>query len=283
MGYTEYDYIKMITMDKPVSPNPLTQDPSSPELMFCGYLSSECQSNRITNRVVNGNLAHDCSWPWMAALLMGDMNFQYCGGVLIDKLHVLTAAHCVDPNTQVKILLGTLDLHKRHSDAREYMSSKITVHNKFDWSTMENDIALIELQESVRFTPRTWPICLPKQNTDYTGDKASVAGWGITSENGDPIDQLQEVNVPVWDIHECRRAYNDSYISDSMLCAGHEEGGKDSCQGDSGGPIIWRNNCCEPYRLIGIVSWGEGCARPNKPGIYTRVDSFIDWIKENII
>lgn len=140
---------------------------------------------------------------------------------------------------------------------------------------------------------------------EYIGTKAIATGWGTLREDGKPTCLLQEVEVPVMSLQECRNtSYNSKMISDNMLCAGYKEGKKDSCQvtwfllilnlflfynllihfiyqqGDSGGPLI-AERIDKKYELIGVVSWGNGCAREGYPGVYTRVTKFIDWLKTN--
>ena len=127
------------------------------------------------------------------------------------------------------------------------------------------------------------PICLPKQNDDPTAHKIlTVSGWGALSESGYSSEQLMAVDVPVVERNSCnKQLYNQ--VTKNMFCAGYEQGKKDSCQGDSGGPIISidKNDIAT---IRGIVSWGDGCAQPHKPGVYTRVGMFIDnFIKANFI
>uniref|UniRef100_A0A182S864 Vitamin K-dependent protein C n=1 Tax=Anopheles maculatus TaxID=74869 RepID=A0A182S864_9DIPT len=113
-----------------------------------------------------------------------------------------------------------------------------------------------------------------------------VTGWGATSENGAISTNLQEVTVPIMSNADCRKTgYGPTRITDNMLCAGFDEGKKDSCQGDSGGPlhVIKQNSTDNVHQIAGIVSWGEGCAKPNYPGVYTRVNRFGTWIKSNTV
>ncbi|XP_054709106.1 trypsin-1-like [Uloborus diversus] len=111
---------------------------------------------------------------------------------------------------------------------------------------------------------------------DNVTGMATVTGWGTTSQGGSLSETLRAVDVPIMTDDECRKAYEDM-IEDSMICAGYEEGGKDSCQGDSGGPFVQRSES-GVSTLIGIVSWGKGCAQPNNPGVYTETAHFMDWI-----
>ena len=107
-----------------------------------------------------------------------------------------------------------------------------------------------------------------------------AVGWGRTTEGGGPgATILQEVEVPMITTEKCQSLYPDSNVTDDMLCAAFDEGGKDACQGDSGGPYY---KCIEKRLVhVGIVSWGEGCARPGKPGVYTKVSQYLDWITQH--
>ena len=122
------------------------------------------------------------------------------------------------------------------------------------------------------------PICLPDPAQDYDNVKALVTGWGRLKSGGQLPNILQEVNVTTMTNQQCRRKkYSHSEITDYMICAG--DVGRDSCQGDSGGPLSVLGQD-DRYSQIGIVSWGEGCAKPGYPGVYTRLTSLLDWVNE---
>nr|CAD7438736.1 unnamed protein product [Timema bartmani] len=154
---------------------------------------------------------------------------------------------------------------------------------EFSFTNFDNDIAVLRLNDRVPVAENIRPICLPKNTKDYyKGLKAVAAGWGTLQEDGKPSCLLQDVEVPVLSNEECRNSsrYLPSMISDNMLCAGFLTGKKDSCQGDSGGPLFVQRTD-KKYELIGVVSWGNGCARVGYPGIYTRVTRYLDWIIEH--
>ncbi|KAH8252332.1 hypothetical protein KR038_006907, partial [Drosophila bunnanda] len=160
--------------------------------------------------------------------------------------------------------------------------SRVLIHPNYSTRNFDSDIALIRFNEPVRLGIDMHPVCLPLASESYAGQTAVVTGWGALSEGGPVSDTLQEVEVPILSQQECRESnYGESKITDNMICAGYvEQGGKDSCQGDSGGPMHVLGSG-EAYQLAGIVSWGEGCAKPNAPGVYTRVSNFNQWIEEN--
>ncbi|KAH8300356.1 hypothetical protein KR044_013366, partial [Drosophila immigrans] len=160
--------------------------------------------------------------------------------------------------------------------------NRVFVHPNYSTSNFDSDIALIRFNEPVRLGIDMHPVCLPTPSETFAGQTAVVTGWGALSEGGPVSDTLQEVEVPVLSQQECRDSnYGSSKITDNMICAGYvEEGGKDSCQGDSGGPMHVIGSG-QNYQLAGIVSWGEGCAQPGSPGVYTRVGNFNEWIRAN--
>uniref|UniRef100_A0A3P8S6M9 Peptidase S1 domain-containing protein n=1 Tax=Amphiprion percula TaxID=161767 RepID=A0A3P8S6M9_AMPPE len=155
--------------------------------------------------------------------------------------------------------------------------SQVIRHPDYNPSTNDNDIALLQLSSAVNFTDYIRPVCLAADGSVFPGGTSCwVTGWGnIQSGVALPSPQrLQEVNVPVVTNSDCSNSY--SGITDNMICAGLTEGGKDSCQGDSGGPMVSKNNSI--WVLAGVVSFGNGCAQPNFPGVYARVSRYQSWI-----
>ncbi|MEA3307339.1 MAG: serine protease, partial [Elusimicrobiota bacterium] len=175
--------------------------------------------------------------------------------------------------TPKSVMIG---LHAQNvtADAEDIKQIKIVKHPKWDDDTMDYDFALIKLEKN-----STYPAI--KLNTVPVKDKVNfiTAGWGTLSEGGSVSNALMKVEVPFVSQEQCSKDY-PGWVTDSMLCAGFEEGGKDACQGDSGGPLIIRNE--ESTVLAGVVSWGAGCARPNQPGVYSKVSGVLDWVQETI-
>ncbi|CAK1579267.1 unnamed protein product [Parnassius mnemosyne] len=156
------------------------------------------------------------------------------------------------------------------------------VHN-FTLTELTNDVSLLRLNEPVNYSFAVRPVCLPKASENlYNGTLATVAGWGAKAETGNWSCTLLEAQVPVLTNEECQNtSYNESKIRDVMMCAGYPATAhKDACTGDSGGPLVAENEE-HAYELIGIVSWGYGCARKGFPGVYTRVNRYMDWIRDN--
>jgi secreted trypsin-like serine protease len=155
-------------------------------------------------------------------------------------------------------------------------------HESYDDDTSDNDIALIKLAMASNQTP----VRLIEAETTLSGDRATatIVGWGRLEEGGAQSPTLQEVEIPIITNEKCQADYDAVApgrieITDNMLCAGFDEGGKDSCQGDSGGPLSVRCDEGSSWEQAGVVSFGIGCARPGNPGVYTRVSRYLDWIQ----
>ncbi|KAG7211725.1 hypothetical protein KM043_010971 [Ampulex compressa] len=245
-----------------------------------GSCSCSCGQRNEESRIVGGQTTNVNEFPWMARLSY--LNKFYCGGSLINDRYVITAAHCVKGFMwfMIKVTFGEHDRCLDKGGETRYVVRVMT--GAFSFSNFDHDIALLQLNERVPFSDTIRPICLPTvKDNEYVGTKATASGWGTLQEDGKPSCLLQEVDVPVMSLQECRNtSYSPRMISDNMLCAGYTDGKKDSCQGDSGGPLIAERED-KKYELIGIVSWGNGCARPGYPGVYTRVTRYLDWVLQN--
>lgn len=261
--------------------SPPTSSSATPSTPMRNCPSCNCGNINTFHRIVGGMDTEVNEYPWMAMLMRrGDF---YCGGALINDQYVLTAAHCVRGFNKRQVSVRLLS-HNR-TDGRvstiDRQLDKIIVHDGYSIRNLDNDIALLRFTEPVELRDPLRPVCLAEAGKTYDGELAVVTGWGAIKEGGFIADRLQEVQVPVMSLETCRKSkYGSDRITDNMLCAGYVEGGKDSCQGDSGGPLHIPNNATKSYQLAGVVSWGEGCARPNAPGVYTRVTQYLDWIEE---
>uniref|UniRef100_A0A8C6TP54 Peptidase S1 domain-containing protein n=1 Tax=Neogobius melanostomus TaxID=47308 RepID=A0A8C6TP54_9GOBI len=228
-------------------------------------------------RIVGGAEASPGSWPWIVSLTYGKEH--NCGGSLINELWVLTAAHCINPPGQVRINSSKLREEHISNNTVSRDIDSVWRHPEFNQTgELENDICLLKLSAPVAFTEHIRPVCLGARGSTFpAGFPSWVAGWGYLDESENRPEALQEVMLPIVGINECR-CLNKYYIPNGTICAGYPSGGRDSCKGDSGGPqVIWMNTF---WVQVGIVSFGDGCARPNLPGAYTLVPEYEDWINE---
>ena len=225
-------------------------------------------------RIVGGEPTTIKEHPWQVALNVTlDGEIFVCGGSLVADRWVLTAAHCFKPSTkpiEVRVKAGATELTEGQWSSIE----SIVIHEANNPKTHENDLALIRLS----FPPegRIIPIMKVAQ-TLMVGQPLEVAGWGATAYGGYAAKHLLKAIVPYVANESCNEptAYNNT-IKPTMMCAGYQDGEVDSCQGDSGGPLVWYT--ADGPVLVGVVSWGDGCARKLRYGVYTRVATYTGWI-----
>ncbi|CAG5896776.1 unnamed protein product [Menidia menidia] len=250
----------------------------------CGQRSSKLQNTtQPRSRIVGGSPASPGSWPWLVNLQVD--GGLMCGGVLVDSSWVVTAAHCFAGSRSEShwtAVVGEFDITKTDPDEQVLKVNRIIPHPKFNPKTFNNDIALVELTSPVVLSERVTPVCLPSNMELPTGSPCLIAGWGSLYEDGPSADAVMEAKVPLLPQSTCKSALGKELVTNTMLCAGYLSGGIDSCQGDSGGPLIYQDRISGRFQLYGITSWGDGCGEKGKPGVYTRVSAFSDWIQAEI-
>lgn len=224
-------------------------------------------------RIVGGEEATYGEFPHQISLQ--GFGSHMCGGSIYNNEWVITAGHCCDgmSHGDLKVKYGMHHLHEHDEFQGNDKVKKIKMHPDYDSWTITNDICLLHLTKPLEFNDHVNKIALPVAGKEEeAGSVCTVSGWGTTSEGGHLASVLMKVDVPVVSDEDCRASYGENDVADSMICAGLDEGGKDSCQGDSGGPFMCGGE------LTGIVSWGQGCAEPGYPGVYTQVSYFVDWV-----
>ncbi|XP_043927820.1 coagulation factor VII-like [Protopterus annectens] len=242
--------------------------------------SVETQAAR-EGRIVGGTECPKGECPWQALLTYKGAPF--CGGILVSPKWVITAAHCLvqKDKKNLHVILGehnvnTLDGSEVTSKVVDYI-----LHEKYVKATSDNDIALLRLQKAVNYTQFIVPICLPEVQFAVkvlsSVKLSTVSGWGRLTENGPTAAILQRVEIQRVKTQECIEI-SKMNVTENMFCAGFKEGKQDSCKGDSGGPHASKYK--NTWFLTGVVSFGEGCARQNKYGIYSRLSKFINWLDQ---
>ncbi|XP_014359009.2 trypsin delta [Papilio machaon] len=225
-----------------------------------------------TRRIVSGQNTSIAAVPWQVSLR--EKTYPICGGSIITDLWLLTAAHCLIKShaSELSVRLGSS--WKTHG-GEMYDVKHCFVHPRYASKTKSNDVGLVRLYAPLRFSARVLPIGLVAKETKLLADQpAIVSGWGKLREGGPSATYLQSSTIKTIAMKLCRRSGLDRKSIDpaSMFCAGSfSQPSPDACQGDSGGPIV------QDGVLIGVVSWGLGCARGNFPGVYTRLSNPVIW------
>ena len=203
---------------------------------------------------------------------MSSGNSPECGGSLIAPDTVLSAAHC--SGSLSSVVIGRYDFSDLSETYEDIPTASETKHP--DYCGEQNDLMIIKLSTASSFSP----IKLD-ENTETlsAGTDVTVMGWGATASDGPDSSVLLEVEVDIVSNQECNEQYGGG-ITNDMLCAARA--GKDSCQGDSGGPLIMKGSDAANDVLVGVVSFGNGCADPSYPGVYSRVSENIAWIKNEM-
>jgi trypsin len=236
-----------------------------------------------SSAVVGGNDASPGEYPSVAEITFGPF---LCTGTLVTPDWVLSAGHCGSvtgaavaspaswPPQLINVRIGGVN----QNDGERRAVSQVEVHPDY-LLTSGYDISLLRLSQSSTMAP-TQVAGAGERSIWTAGALETIVGWGDTSEGGDLPDNLQEARVPITTDQYCAGAYSD-FDPKTMVCAGFPQGGVDTCQGDSGGPMFGKTSAAA-LRIVGTTSFGEGCARPGKPGVYARVadDTLRPWIAQ---
>jgi secreted trypsin-like serine protease len=250
----------------------------------CGYAVSN--PSPAAGRIVNGQVVDPQNkLPYQVKLLAcWGQSCGACGGTLINKKYVLTAMHCVSSKgataDYAKVTIGEFNTATNGESIpqQDIIVSRIIERSDYNERTINNDIALLQLSTDAVFNDNVVPACLPTDVTKmYENQNAVVSGWGTTSFGGSSSNKLKETTVEILPSSNAACTPYGS-LGNGKMCAYTE--GTDSCQGDSGGPLVLKED--GRYTVVGVVSYGNGCATPGFGGIYARVTNYLDWINSNV-
>lgn len=264
-----------------------------PAGLHCGQTSIYTGARRRGRRVVGGNVSVAGKWPWIATLIVN--NSHYCAGSIVAKKWIVTTSHCFHDNQSSinpkdwLVKVGKFNQKQKEQYEHHHKIKRIIRHpnylslwDKYDIDVPDDyDVALLELQKPILYTRYVTPICLPTRSQPRfpAGHVCTVAGWGHTQYNGHVQDKLHEVDVKLVSHKKCNspKSYNGS-VHQRAICAGYEIGGRDACQFDSGGPLSCMS--AGQWYLVGQVSWGDGCAKPHKYGVYANMIRLSTWVRK---
>ncbi|XP_072784607.1 transmembrane protease serine 11E isoform X2 [Taeniopygia guttata] len=230
-------------------------------------------------RITDGQRAREGEWPWQASIQLDGTH--RCGASIISNTWLVTAAHCFKGVRDPRRWTASFGILLRPPKQKKFVR-RIIVHEGYGDVLLDHeyDVAVVELASPIEFTSDVHSVCLPEASHVFRDNTSCfVTGWGALENDGYSVNQLRQAEVRIINTEVCntKQVYNGA-ITAGMLCAGYLEGQVDACQGDSGGPLVQANSRGIWY-LVGIVSWGDDCGKRNKPGVYTRVTYYRNWIR----
>ncbi|RUS72444.1 hypothetical protein EGW08_019790 [Elysia chlorotica] len=304
-GQRPYDKLDLLARKRRslITSNHLSSDKLSIQTLW--NMKPRTESEREF-RIAGGHYVPQGKYPWQVGIrLMKSVlangtrtHAHHCGGTVISEYWILSAAHCFifskerrRRKTNIRVVVGDHDTSLLERGEQMFEVEELILHTNFSVTTNDYDIALLKVkrinERGIVFSDYVQPACLPTPATPYVENTmCETSGWGRTGFGKGDIypTKMKAVSVPLIGHEKCKYLYvagKESFFTQRMMCAGYMEGGKDACKGDSGGPLVCKMKGV--YTLMGITSWGFGCAEPKAPGVYALVQEFLPWIHDNII
>ncbi|KAK7798738.1 hypothetical protein U0070_000255 [Myodes glareolus] len=291
-------YLLLLLLVTPIWVAPVSHRHRHPKSQ-ANSLSSDaaCGQSVLEGKILGGMPSPFQKWPWLVSLHYA--GFHICGGSILNAYWVLTAAHCFGREKKIEafdVYVGINNLDVATKYTQWFEINKVILHPTYGiFHPVGGDVALVQLKSGITFSDFVLPVCLPPLNLNLNNAPCWAAGWGLVSQQGDTLKQLQEVQLPLIPKFRCHLLYGfSSYLLPEMLCAGDLANVKNVCEvrpilsdqswalveGDSGGPLVCKLN--QTWLQIGIVSWGRGCSQPLYPGVYANVSFFLSWIHYHV-